>query len=132
MRNRILSSLRTSALVAMLGAGSLGCGSDDSAMPSAGSAANLTPPTEFSADVLNQPAVHLTWKDAPNEHHYTIERKVGTGAFTKLATKDRGADAHHDDKDIVKGTTYSYRISSGGPNGEMGAWSPEISATVPQ
>jgi hypothetical protein len=131
MRKTVMTSIRTSVIAALLGAAALGCGGDDS-KPATTNTAALVPPTEFEAAVLNQPAVHLTWKDAPSEHHYTIQRKVGAGEFKKLVDKDPNATAHHDDSEMVKGTTYTYRIASGGPNGELGAWSPEISATLPQ
>ena len=62
--------------------------------------------------LLAGPAVHLTWKDTSSaEHHFSIERKTGSGAFAEIATELLNKDAHHD-ANVQSGMTYTYRVAA--------------------
>jgi hypothetical protein len=125
MRPTLCSYLKACAFVAFAGVSTLGCGGDDSSSPG-----GLVAPTELKAMVLPGPAVHLTWKDSPTEHHYSIERKTGAGAFMEISTEAINILAHHD-ATVTAGTTYTYRIAGATASNEKSPYSNEVTATVP-
>lgn len=89
----------------------------------------LVAPTELKAIILAGPAVHLTWKDTPSEHHYSIERKDEAGAFKEIDTNDPNETSYHD-ANVVTGS-YSYRIASGGSAGDKSPYSEAVTIAVP-
>jgi hypothetical protein len=124
MQNTLSKGIRTTVLAALLGAGALGCGGDDSS-----GGGTLTAVTGVKAELLPGPAVHVTWADLPNEHHYTVQRKVGAGEWKALPTVNFNILQYHD-ADVMAGS-YTYRVAGGGKNGEMGPFSAEVAAAVP-
>jgi hypothetical protein len=116
-------AIRTTVLFGVIGTSVLGCGGDDS------SGDALVAVTGVKAELLPGPAVHVSWADLPNEHHYTVQRKVGAGAWQALPTVNFNILQYHD-ADVITGT-YTYRVAGGGKNGEMGPFSAEVNATVP-
>jgi hypothetical protein len=71
--------------------------------------------------------VNLAWQDnSPNEDGFRVERRVGSGAWSLLATTAANATAYADTT-AASGTTYEYRVSAFGPGGTS---SPSASATA--
>jgi hypothetical protein len=130
-----MSCTPTTKLRALLMAGCLGlsvmaCGGGDDDHGGDGA---LTAPAEPKAMLVAGPAVHLTWKDIATEHHYTVERKVGTGNFVEFDTTLINTTQYHDankGEPWVPGL-YTYRIAGSGADGTKGPYSAEVSATVP-
>lgn len=122
MRTKIAAALKLSALTAVLAVGSFSCGEDHGS-------GMLTAPTGVNAMVLAGPAVHLTWQDTANEHHYSIERKDGTGEFREISTKEINMTVYHDAD--VKTGMYSYRIAGASHDGTKGPYSAVVTAMVP-
>ena len=86
-------------------------------------------PTGLSAAAVSSGRIDLSWTDTSwNETSFEIERSVGAGAFSPLATL--GADStSHIDTGLSPSTSYSYRvraINSAGPS----SWSNTASATT--
>jgi hypothetical protein len=129
MRLYLSTHLKTCLFVAFAAVSSFGCGGDDSS-PGGGGPGGLTAPAELKAMVLPGPAVHLTWKDTPTEHHFSIERKTGTGAFMEISTENINIMAHHD-ASVTAGTTYTYRIAGASSSNEKSPYSNEVTVTVP-
>lgn len=72
-------------------------------------------PTNLVAVGQAGPAVKLTWTDAANnEAGYTVQRAVGTGAFTTLTTlpakAGSGTTMTITDITVALGNTYSYKV----------------------
>lgn len=126
MQSRVRTIIRTSMFAFVIGVGATSCGGDDS--DDAGGP--LVAPTNFKAEVLVGPAVHLTWTDTPSEHHYVIEKKVGTGAFKAIEPVLNFNIVQYHDAEVTTGT-YTYRIAGGGKTGMQGPYSPEVTAVVP-
>ena len=93
----------------------------------------LTAPTELTAMVVAGPAVHLTWKDIASEHHFTVERKQGAGAFMEIDTTLMNKPEYHDANKgnaFVSGP-YTYRIAGSKADGTKGPYSSEATVTLP-
>jgi hypothetical protein len=72
-------------------------------------------------------AVNLAWQDnSANEDGFRVERRVGSGAWSQIATTAANATAYSDTTG-ASGTTYEYRVSAFGPGGTS---SPSASATA--
>lgn len=123
MQTRIVPLFRSFVLAGILGALAISCGGSDDA-------GGLTPPTDVKAMPQAGPAVHVTWKDTATEHHFSIERKEGTGAFKEIGTELINITAHHDAA-VDSGKTYTYRLASVAASGDKSAYSAEATATVP-
>jgi hypothetical protein len=123
MQTRIVPLFRGFMLAGILGALSVSCGGSDDG-------GGLTAPADVKAMPVAGPAVHVTWKDTASEHHYSIERKEGAGAFKEIGTELLNIVAHHD-ANVESGKTYTYRIAGVAASGEKSAFSAEVSATVP-
>ena len=86
----------------------------DSAYSNTASATTLpTPPaapTGMVATAVSSTQINLTWVDnSNNEDGFKIERKVGGGSFTQIATV--GADVTtYADTGLTPNTTYTYRV----------------------
>jgi regulation of enolase protein 1 (concanavalin A-like superfamily) len=67
-------------------------------------------PSGLSASVASGTQINLPWSDnSTNETGFEIERAVGTGGFSALASI--GADrTGHSDTAVTAGTAYSYRV----------------------
>jgi hypothetical protein len=124
-----MTKLRSLLIAGCLSLSVMGCGGGDDDDGTAHGGA-LTAPTEAKVVPLPGPALHVTWKDTATEHHFSIERKEGAGAFAEIGTALQNAMAYHD-ADVVSGKTYTYRIAGSKENLEKGPFSPEVSATVP-
>ena len=125
MRSILSTGMKPFALAAVAFVTILGCGGDDSSSPG-----GLVAPAELKAIVLPGPAVHLTWKDTPSEHHFSIERKTGAGAFMEISTEAINIMAHHD-ANVTAGTTYVYRVAGATASNEKSPYSNEVTITVP-
>jgi hypothetical protein len=123
MQARIVPLLRSVILAGLLGALAISCGGSDDG-------GGLTAPADVKAMPVAGPAVHVTWKDTATEHHFSIERKEGTGAFKEIGTELLNITAHHD-ATVEPGKTYTYRLASVAASGEKSAFSAEATATVP-
>ena len=75
-------------------------------------------PTNLTAAVETGPQVLLDWTDnANNETSFVIERAVGAGAFSVLASVGANTTTYTD-LTVVPGNNYSYRVAAanaGGP-----------------
>lgn len=125
MRSTLSVCSKVFGFAALVSAAVVGCGGDDSS----GSGA-LVAPANLTAMVLPGPAVHLTWKDTPSEHHFSIERKSGTGTFMEISTENINIMAHHD-ATVTAGTTYTYRVAGATAANEKSPYSNEVTVTVP-
>lgn len=124
MRTRAARLLRGFTIAAFFGALSMSCGGGDEG-------GELTAPADLKANLLAGPAVHLTWKDTSSaEHHFSIERKTGAGAFAEIATELLNTTAHHD-ATVESGMTYTYRVAAAMDDGEKSPYSAEATVTVP-
>lgn len=67
-------------------------------------------PTDLAGTVVSATRIDLTWIDrSNNEQGFTIQRRVGTGSFSDIATV--GSDTiGYKDISLTRNTTYTYRI----------------------
>ncbi|HEY0706383.1 MAG TPA: hypothetical protein VGG33_06280 [Polyangia bacterium] len=124
MQSNVRTILNVSLFALFVGSGAVSCGGDDA------EGGALVAPTNFKAELVAGPAVHLTWTDTPSEHHYTLERKVGTGQFKAIEPPLNFNAVQYHDADVMTGT-YTYRIAGGSQSGMLGPYSVEVSAVVP-
>ncbi len=86
-------------------------------------------PTGLTATVSGS-AIALKWTDnATNESNYLVDRALGTGAFSRLATLAAGTTAYTDSA-VTAGQQYCYRVSASNSAGTS-AYSATACATVP-
>ena len=86
-------------------------------------------PTGLVATATSSSAITLTWADqSNNETGFKIERKVGTGSFTQIATVGTNVTAYAN-TGLTSSTTYSYRVRSTNSGGDS-AYSNTASATT--
>lgn len=101
----------------------LGHEENDMMRPMAVMAAGLPPsapatPTNLIATVQGNPQISLAWTDnASNETGYWVQRAVGAGAFSTLATLPANSPSYIDNT-VVLGTTYSYQIMAFNASGQ--------------
>lgn len=67
-------------------------------------------PASLTLKALSTSRIELTWTDSSNEESgYRIERKIGTGSWTTVATV--GANVtRYENSGLTKGTKYTYRV----------------------
>ena len=91
-------------------------------------------PTNLTATLQNGPQVVLTWSDnATNETGFAIERAVGAGAFSLLATvgpRNNTGNVTYTDATVTAGNTYTYRVKAVNGGGSS-AYSNTASVSVP-
>jgi hypothetical protein len=75
-------------------------------------------PANLAAVLQGSPVVaHLTWTDlSTDEQGFLLERKIGTGAFTSYRTLPPNTSTY-DDTSLASTTTYTYRVTATGPEG---------------
>jgi hypothetical protein len=67
-------------------------------------------PSRLTATALSNRRIKLTWRDnSPDESGFRIERKIGTGNWTRLALRDADATSHLD-IGLARATTFVYRV----------------------
>jgi hypothetical protein len=101
-----LTFFRTSVLVflsLMLMAAS--CGGDDVTPPT-----SLKDPTNFTAKIVSETRVDLSWTAVSDATGYSLERKPEGGNYSVIATLGKTATSHSDT--VEAGKTYTYRIFS--------------------
>jgi hypothetical protein len=98
------------------------CGSDSTA-PSAA----VTAPTGVTASAVGTTSIHLTWNQVANASSYEVDRAVGTGAFSNLATGLTGT--FYDDANLNATTQYRYIVRAVAGSAKS-ANSSEASATT--
>jgi hypothetical protein len=68
-------------------------------------------PTNLAAPTVESNSVQLTWTDAAsNETSYTVQRKVGSGSWSNLATGLPANTTSYTDSTVSPNTTYSYQV----------------------
>jgi hypothetical protein len=66
-------------------------------------------PASLTATAAAPARVDLAWPDVATESRYYIERKIGMGTYSLVATKEAGSTAHSDTT-VEANTNYTYRI----------------------
>jgi hypothetical protein len=121
----MMNGLRTFLLVSCLAAAVGSCGGDDEH-----GGGGLTAPAELKAAPVAGPAMHVTWKDIASEHHYSVERKEGSGQFVEVTTTLLNVTQYHD-VDVQSGKSYTYRVAGAHSDLMKGPLSAEVTATIP-
>jgi hypothetical protein len=121
-----MNGLRTCLLASCLALAVGSCGGDDSH----GAGDTLTAPGELKAVPVAGPAMHVTWKDIASEHHYSVERKEGSGQFTEVSTTLLNVTQYHD-ANVESGKTYTYRVAGAHSDLMKGPFSTEVTAAIP-
>lgn len=87
-------------------------------------------PTGLSATAVNPTTIQLTFGDnSTNETAFTLERRVGTGAYSLVATLAANSTSYTDTT-VSPATAYTYRLRAFN-NAGTSAYSNEASATTP-
>ena len=88
-------------------------------------------PANLTVTAVSETEVLLTWTDNSSyEIRFTIERKSGSEAFSKLA--DTGTDiTSYRDKGVSSATSYTYRVFAINANGETSSPSNEVTVMTP-
>lgn len=91
-----------------------------------------SPPTAPSGLAVSQTgnnkAVNLTWTDnSADETSFVVERKVGAGSYSTLASKSANATSHEDNS-VSYNTSYTYRVKASNGSGDS-AYTSEVSIT---
>jgi hypothetical protein len=69
-----------------------------------------SPPTDLRAEIVQRNRVRLAWTNtSQSEPIVQIERALGSGSFSLLATTREGV-VFYDDREVAAGTTYRYRV----------------------
>jgi fibronectin type 3 domain-containing protein len=91
-------------------------------------------PTGLAATLQSGPQVGLTWTDnATNETGFVVERAVGAGPFSTLATvgpRTNTGSVSYADATVTAGNTYAYRVKAVNGAGSS-AYSNTASVSVP-
>src|SRR5205814_6341006 len=66
-------------------------------------------PANLAATSVSASQIDLSWDDVAGETGYTIQRKVGAGAYSTLTTRPAGTTSYSD-TGAAAGTTYTYRV----------------------
>jgi hypothetical protein len=91
----------------------------------------ITAPSNLTATAVSSSQVNLTWQDnSPNETGFEIERRTGSGAFSRIATTAANATSFSD-QTVAPNTTYTYRVRAVFANGGESAYSNEATVTTP-
>lgn len=88
----------------------------------------VTPPPGLPADPTNLqavlqagPQVKLTWVDnSTNETSFSIERQVGAGSFSAIATVGANVTTYTQTTGVTAGNTYTYRVKAVNAAGSSG------------
>jgi hypothetical protein len=83
-----------------------------------GSAVAVTIPQDFAAAAKSSTSIEVSWSDVGAVNTYSIERRLGAGAYLGIATPLAGAVSFLD-TGLTPSTTYTYRMRA--HNGS--AWS---------
>jgi fibronectin type 3 domain-containing protein len=87
-------------------------------------------PTALTATASSPTQVNLGWTDnSSNETSFSVWRKVGDGAYQKLADLPANSTAYSDTP-LTPLTAYSYKVRATGPGGDSG-FATEVSVTTP-
>lgn len=86
-------------------------------------------PTDLVASPIDTTSIRLTWTDvATNEEGYTVERWVGAGPWTPVASLPADTTTYVD-SGLTQGTTYNYRLRAFNAAGTS-AYTPTVEATT--
>ena len=90
-----------------------------------------TPPTDLKATVISTSEIDLSWRDtADNETGFQIERRIGSGEFTGIATV--GANVtNRRDTNLQPDTSYTYRVRATNATGNSD-WSDAVTQITSQ
>jgi hypothetical protein len=124
--DRTMNGLRTCLLAGCLALAVGSCGGDDAH----GGGDTLTAPAELRAVPVAGPAMHVTWKDIASEHHFSVERKEGSGQYVEVTTTLLNVTQYHD-VDVTPGKSYTYRVAGAHSDLTKGPFSAEVTATIP-
>lgn len=87
-------------------------------------------PTNLTATAVSSTQINLTWTDnATNETGYYVERRTGTGTYSRIATLATNTTSYAN-TGLAAGTTYTYRVQAYNASAVSG-YSNEASATTP-
>lgn len=87
-------------------------------------------PSSLAASPVSSTQINLTWTDnATNETGFLIERSIGGGGFSQIASVGANAIAYSN-TGLTGGTAYSYRVRATNGDGQS-AYSNTASATTP-
>jgi len=68
-------------------------------------------PVGLTANILSPNEIELSWTNAPGSSgNIKIMRKIGSGAFTQIASLPADAQSYIDSINVVPGTVYSYMV----------------------
>ncbi len=71
---------------------------------------NPSNPSNLKLTIISSSQVDLSWTDnVTNEQGFIIEKKIGTGSYTQIATVPANTTSYSD-KTVTPGNTYSYRV----------------------
>ncbi len=71
---------------------------------------NPSDPSNLKLTIISSSQVDLSWTDnVTNEQGFIIEKKIGSGAYTQIATVPANTSSYSD-KTLTPGNTYSYRV----------------------
>ena len=88
------------------------------------------PPSALGSALVALDAIQLDWTDnSSDETGFEIQRKIGAGSYSGLATVSFGTVSHADSA-LARGTRYTYRVRAVSDDGPS-AWSNETSTTTP-
>lgn len=83
--------------------------------------------SSLKADIQSSSRVTLYWKDnSDNEQGFIIERKTGSGSFTKIAEVSANVTKYTDGT-LTVDNTYTYRVIPFNPYGNASSYSNELS-----
>lgn len=87
-------------------------------------------PTNLTATAVSSTQVNLTWTDnATNETGYYVERRTGTGNYSRIATLAANTTSYAN-TGLTAGTTYTYRVQAYNASAASG-YSNEATAITP-
>jgi hypothetical protein len=107
----------------------------DSAYSNTASATTLpsspAAPSGLTATAASTTSISLTWVDqSTNEDTFKIERALGAGAFSQVATVGPNITTYAD-SGLTAGTSYSYRVRASNTGGDSAYSNTATATTVP-
>ncbi|MBK8087521.1 MAG: fibronectin type III domain-containing protein [Chitinophagaceae bacterium] len=88
------------------------------------------PPASLTATTVSTSQITLLWTDnSTNESGFKVERKVGTGVYSVVATVSSNVNTFNDNG-LTQNTTYTYRVYAYNSAGQSLTYSNEASATT--
>lgn len=116
--------ITTAIMACALALGVAACGDDE------GGGSGIAAPTDLHAEPLIGSA-HLTWHDnSDDEAEFTIERMAEGGDFEEVGSVPFDTTQYHDGN-LEPGATYRYRVMAIPKSGGEGAYSSEVTVTIP-